>query len=131
MTAHQFHPEAEIDLDEIWEYIAVENVNAADRMTAAIHQALDNLVVFPNQGHRRTDLTSRPLRFIYVRDYLIVYAPDEKPLWVVASCMATATRASCCDPERPGTGARLSSVNQQFFVAQPENRDGCSCNPVR
>jgi hypothetical protein len=24
------------------------------------------------------------LRFIRVRDYLIAYAPDEKPLWVVA-----------------------------------------------
>jgi hypothetical protein len=29
-------------------------------------------------------LTSRPLRFIRVRDYLIAYAPDEKPLWVIA-----------------------------------------------
>jgi hypothetical protein len=32
----------------------------------------------------RTDLTSRPLRFWLVRDYLIAYAPDEKRLWVVA-----------------------------------------------
>jgi hypothetical protein len=24
------------------------------------------------------------LRFVVVRDYLIAYAPDEKPLWVVA-----------------------------------------------
>jgi hypothetical protein len=33
---------------------------------------------------KRTDLTSRPLRFARVRNYLIAYAPDEKPLWVVA-----------------------------------------------
>ena len=39
---------------------------------------------FPQQGHRRTDLTGRPLRFIRVRDFLIAYAPDEKPLWVIA-----------------------------------------------
>jgi plasmid stabilization system protein ParE len=32
----------------------------------------------------RNDLTSRPLRFWLVRDYLIAYAPDEKRLWVVA-----------------------------------------------
>ena len=32
----------------------------------------------------RTDLTSRPLRFWLVRDYLIAYAPDEKQLWVFA-----------------------------------------------
>jgi hypothetical protein len=35
----------------------------------------------------RTDLTSRPLRFWFVRDYLIAYAPDEKRLWV--GCRAT------------------------------------------
>jgi hypothetical protein len=32
----------------------------------------------------RPDLTGRPLRFIAVREYLIAYAPEEKPLWVVA-----------------------------------------------
>jgi hypothetical protein len=32
----------------------------------------------------RPDLTNRPLRFVRVRDYLIAYAPDEKPLWVIA-----------------------------------------------
>jgi plasmid stabilization system protein ParE len=84
MTDYRFHPEAEIDLDEIWEYIAADNVNAADRVSATIRQALDNLVMLPHQGHRRTDLTSRPLRFIRVQDYLIAYAPDEKPLWVIA-----------------------------------------------
>jgi len=41
-------------------------------------------VRFPHQGQRRTDLTSRPLRFWRVYDYLIAYAPDERPLWVVA-----------------------------------------------
>jgi plasmid stabilization system protein ParE len=41
-------------------------------------------VKFPHTGHRRPDLTGRPLRFIVVRDYLIAYAPDEKPLWVIA-----------------------------------------------
>jgi plasmid stabilization system protein ParE len=49
-----------------------------------IYAAIQNLIPFPNRGHRRSDLTNRPLRFIHVRDYLIAYAPDEKPLWVVA-----------------------------------------------
>jgi len=84
MTGYAFHPEAEADLDEISEYIAADNPAAANRVTAEIKKALDNLVSFPGQGHRRSDLTSRPLRFIQVRDYLIAYAPEEKPLWVVA-----------------------------------------------
>jgi plasmid stabilization system protein ParE len=84
MTGYDFHPEAETDLNEIWDYIAAENSAAADRVSAGIRQALDNLAPFPHRGHRRPDLTRRPLRFIRVRDYLIAYAPDEKPLWVVA-----------------------------------------------
>jgi plasmid stabilization system protein ParE len=51
---------------------------------AEIFEAIRGLVPFPNQGHQRPDLTSRPLRFTLVRDYLIAYAPDEKPLWVIA-----------------------------------------------
>jgi plasmid stabilization system protein ParE len=49
-----------------------------------IFDAIRRLVPFPHQGHRRPNLTSRPLRFTVVREYLIAYAPDEKPLWVVA-----------------------------------------------
>lgn len=84
MIGYDFHPEAEADLNEIWEYIAEENVRAADRVIAEVGNALASLVPFPHQGHRRPDLTNRPLRFIRVRDYLIAYAPDERPLWVLA-----------------------------------------------
>jgi toxin ParE1/3/4 len=84
MTGYDFHPEARVDLVEIWEFIRADNLDAADRMIADILSAIRRLVPFPAQGHRRTDLTSRPLRFIQVREYLIAYAPDEKPLWVVA-----------------------------------------------
>lgn len=84
MTGYGFHPEARRDLDEIWEYIAADNLDAADRVIAEILDATRAVAPFPNRGHRRTDLTSRPLRFVRVRDYLIAYAPDEKPLWVIA-----------------------------------------------
>jgi plasmid stabilization system protein ParE len=84
MTGYEFHPEARFDLDDIWEYMREDNLRAADRVIAEILAAIRALVPFPNVGHRRTDLTSRPLRFIGVREYLIAYAPDEKPLWVVA-----------------------------------------------
>jgi len=84
MTAYDFHPEARADLDEIWEFIRADNLDAADRVIAEILSAIGALIQFPRQGHRRPDLTSRPLRFIRVREYLIAYASDEKPLWVVA-----------------------------------------------
>ena len=48
-----------------------------------IFDTIRALVPFPHRGHRRPDL-SRPLRFTLVREYLIAYAPEEKPLWGVA-----------------------------------------------
>lgn len=84
MIGYDFHPEARLDLDEIWEFIRSDNLNAADRVIAEVLGAIRALVPFPHQGHTRPDLTLRPLRFISVHEYLIAYAPEEKPLWVIA-----------------------------------------------
>jgi toxin ParE1/3/4 len=83
-TGYALHPEAVADLDDIRDYIAQENPDAADRVMAEIFETMRGLAPFPNQGHRRPDLTSRPLRFTLVREYLIAYAPEERPLWIVA-----------------------------------------------
>lgn len=84
MNSFALHPEAFSDLDEIREYIARDSFDAADHVISQIFGAIRSLVPFPHQGHRRPDLTSRPLRFVPVHDYLIAYAPDEKPLWIIA-----------------------------------------------
>lgn len=84
MSGYALHPGAFADLDEIREFIAQDSPDAADRVIAEIFDALRGLVSFPRQGHPRPDLTSRPLRFLVVREYLIAYAYDERPLWVIA-----------------------------------------------
>jgi plasmid stabilization system protein ParE len=74
MSGYAFHPDAFADLDEIWEYIAQDNVDAADRVLADIHSTLTTLAGAPQIGHRRPDLTTRPLRFHVARDqYLVAY----------------------------------------------------------
>lgn len=78
------HPEAFADLDDIRDYIAHENPDAADRVMSEIFDRIRGLMPFPNQGYRRQDLSSRSLRFTLVREYLIAYAPDEKPVLVIA-----------------------------------------------
>jgi plasmid stabilization system protein ParE len=83
MRGCALHPEAFADLDQLWEYVAEHNIDAADRVVDDIFAALRALVASPHIGHRRPDLTARPLRFHRVRDYLIAYAPDESPLWVL------------------------------------------------
>jgi len=72
MTGYGFHPEALVDLD------------AADRVIAEILASIEALVASPNRGQKRPHLTSRPIRFILVRQYLIGHAPEEQPLWVIA-----------------------------------------------
>jgi plasmid stabilization system protein ParE len=84
MSGFSFHPEAVSDLDDIWDYIAADSVDAADRVLREIYEGLRRLASLPRLGHKRTELTSRPLRFYNVGEYVIAYAPDEKPLLVIA-----------------------------------------------
>jgi plasmid stabilization system protein ParE len=87
MTSDQgfkLHPEAARDIIDIWEYIARENPLAAGRVREDILDAIRKLVPFPHQGHKRPDLTSLPLRYQIVRSYIIAYAPEERPLLVIA-----------------------------------------------
>jgi len=71
MSGYILHPEALIDIDELWEFIAEDNHDAADRVREEIYKTIHNLIPFPHQGYRRPDLTTRPVRFIRVRNYLI------------------------------------------------------------
>ena len=84
MNGYELHPAVLGDLDEIWEYIAEDNLDAADRVIAEIFDSIRALVPFPHQGFPRPDLAASPLRFKLVRDFLIAYAPDEKPLLIIA-----------------------------------------------
>lgn len=84
MSGFVLHPEAFTDLEEIWEYIAADSLDAADGIREEIFVAIRSLVDFPYAGYSRPDLTARPLRFQSLRDYVIAYAPEEKPLAVIA-----------------------------------------------
>ena len=83
MSEFVLHPGAVADLEEIWEYLAADNLEAADRVLEEIHETIQSLVPFPYVGHSRPDLTSRSIRFQTVREYVIAYAPEEKPLAVI------------------------------------------------
>lgn len=62
-------------------------------MREEILETIRSLAPFPLQGHTRADLTSSPLRFQAIRDYLIVYAADEKPILVIAVLHVSAIHA--------------------------------------
>lgn len=90
MTGYALHPEAYTDIQEIADYIAEDSPAAARRVVNKIFDAIGALIPFPHQGHRRPDLTSPPLRFLRVYEYLIAYAPDEKPF-----------KGNCCPARAP------------------------------
>jgi plasmid stabilization system protein ParE len=50
-------PRAKQDLNEIWDYIASDNIEAADRILDALDNAMINLAKSPGIGHWREELT--------------------------------------------------------------------------
>jgi plasmid stabilization system protein ParE len=55
MTGYEFHPEAVLDLDEIWEFIAEDSLDAADRVTEEVLARIEALPPF------RTRVTGVPI----------------------------------------------------------------------
>ena len=75
--------EAEDDLDSIHEYIAYDNWDAAERIIADISRAIDTLTENPDLGRVREDLTQKPVRFFFVKHFVIAYHADATALNIV------------------------------------------------
>ncbi len=94
MNACRLSDEATQDINDIWTYIAADNLAAADRLVRDIRNASAMLAESPTPGHFRRDLTSLAVRFYTVRKiYLIVYEPETKPL-VIARVLHGARHAA-------------------------------------
>jgi plasmid stabilization system protein ParE len=50
MTLYILAPEAAQDLHNLWEYMAVENVDATDRVIDALFAAFEQLAAMPSLG---------------------------------------------------------------------------------
>ena len=83
MRNYTYSSAAYQDLEEIFDYIAKDNLMAAHRVWAEIEAALAMPSERPLLGYRRPDWTDEPVRFWAVRSYVIVYRPDSQPLQVV------------------------------------------------
>ena len=73
---------AEIDLLEIWIYIAERSVSAANRMIEKLHSEAEILAEFPGFGQRRDDLKPG-LRSWPVGKYVIFYVPTDSGIAIV------------------------------------------------
>ncbi|MGH9498581.1 MAG: type II toxin-antitoxin system RelE/ParE family toxin [Terriglobales bacterium] len=84
MTHYILSEDADRDLDSIWDYIAADNVDAADRWISKLFDAFDAIGDTPGLGHKRDDLTSYPVLFWPVGSYLIIYRATLRTVEIVA-----------------------------------------------
>ena len=83
MKRFKLSPQAAEDIRQAWAYIARDNLAAAGRFRLRIHEACRTIAQNPHIGHRREDLTAKPVLFWPEGQYLIVYNPARTPIEVV------------------------------------------------
>jgi len=76
-------PLARRDLEEIWQYIANDSVQAATRVLNHLEASIRSLAKNPGMGHLREDLADRRHRFFPAGSYLIVYRAKTNPLQII------------------------------------------------
>jgi len=84
MQDYLISPDALDDLQGIWDFIALDSLEAADRVIDELLENFQELANHPGIGHTRRDLTTRDVRFWPVHSYLVVYADHPLPLRIVA-----------------------------------------------
>ncbi len=85
MTAgYVFTKAARDDLNEIWEFIVRDNLDAADQVLEELEAAARMLAEVPGMGRARPDLTDASVLFWRgAGSYFLVYRPETRPLEVV------------------------------------------------
>jgi plasmid stabilization system protein ParE len=83
MKRYVLTPRAKRDINDIWDYIANDSIEAADRVIDALEWAMIKLAKRPGIGHWREELADKRHRFLLVYSYLIVYRYESKPLQIV------------------------------------------------
>jgi len=82
VSRYRLTPKAVAGIEDIWDYIAEDRVDQADKVVETIFGAIDALAEMPGMGHRRADLADETLLVWPVYSYLVIYR-DRLPLEVV------------------------------------------------
>jgi hypothetical protein len=101
MSGFQLHPDAITDIEEIWEFIAADNLDAADRILQEIYEAISDSYFFSASG-------TCPTR------------PNLKAT-AISNCPGTANRLrarSRATPRRRGTARSPQSAHHCFSTAR-------------
>ena len=73
MSDYILGDDAVLDLEDVWEYVARDSVEAADGWIAKLFEAFEMVARAPGIGHKREDWTNYPVLFSTAGAYLIIY----------------------------------------------------------
>ena len=83
MNTYFLSPISEQDIEDIISYLAIENPATASKLLDSLYEAMNMLASNPLLGHKREDLTDKPVRFwTFKWHYLIIYK-DCSPIEIV------------------------------------------------
>ena len=82
MKHFRVSPAARADLDDIWFYIAQDDLDAADKFIGAIVSRFPKLAAMPQLGRLREELSPR-LRSFPVGRYVLFYRPRKNGIEIV------------------------------------------------
>jgi plasmid stabilization system protein ParE len=83
-TLYEVSAEAQLDLIQIWQRIAQDSIELADRVEGEFYSLFESLAHMPGQGNSRRDLTKRPVLFFPLHSFLVVYQPEVNPIRIMA-----------------------------------------------
>ena len=72
-----------MDLDEVAEYIALDNPLAASNYVKKVFKHVDRLSVYPNSGKRPSELPESPYREVIVPPCRIFYRIENSHVYIV------------------------------------------------
>jgi toxin ParE1/3/4 len=87
---------ADVDLAEIWDFIAEENIQKADELIDRIHARFTQLAAMPESGQRCDDLV-RGMRRTTLLDYAIYYRITDIDVAILRVAHAARDQASLFD----------------------------------
>ena len=119
MKAYDFHPDAESDINAVWDYIAADSPEAADRTVDEIVAAIEALVPFPppcGPPPPRSYLPFRALEIYYRTELSHCLRPGQK---TVMGCRRYAWTPQ---PPRDGRDPQGQRVTARFKIVLREKR---------
>lgn len=91
--------QSRLDLLNIWNYIAEDSIDAADRLLQSFYDAFTGLADMPGKGHVREELVDPRHRVWSVHSYLVIYRAETKPLQIVSVVHGARDLRALFDPE--------------------------------